>query len=374
MAPPLNTVVHFISGDLWAGAEVMAWRLLEKLAAYPDIALSVILCNEGRLHDNLVSLNVETIILDETKLSPFELFTQLQGYIRHKNPDVLHCHRYKENLLGYLAGRYTKVPALITTQHGMPESFRGMAHIKSRFFSLCNFFIQKHFNAVITVSDDIEQSFINAQSFPTHTVYTIRNGVPLPAHQSINFPNEHFIIGSAGRFTPVKDYSLMVQTAALVSQEGPASRFVLAGDGPLREQIEFSVKTFNLAECFTLTGALPDMENFYLGLDLYINTSLHEGIPMTILEAMSYGVPVVACDVGGIREIINDGIDGFLVPSRNPQALAEKCLLLHRDKELWKKMSAAARRKIEDKFSATYMAEQYLALYRRVVDKYQRDQ
>ncbi len=367
--PDRLRICHFISGDLWAGAEVMAWRLMEGLRDLGTVDLSIILCNHGELHDKILGEGFDRLLLDEKIFSPLEIFMRLKKYLGQHRPHVLHCHRYKENILGYLAGRCVKIPALITTQHGMPESSPGRQHIKSKIFSAYNFFIQKQFDAVVAVSSDIQRALVNEYSLPAHIVYTIRNGVPLPERLSSGSPDSLFVIGSAGRFAPVKDYDLMVRVALIASQQDPELRFMLAGDGSLREQIQNSIATNNLARQFMLIGALQEMEAFYLGLDLYINTSLHEGIPMTILEAMSYGLPIVACDVGGIREIIDDGVTGFLVPNRDPQTLAEKCLLLRRDRSLWKKMSAAARKKIETSFSDAFMADQYLALYRQVHEK-----
>jgi glycosyltransferase involved in cell wall biosynthesis len=113
---------------------------------------------------------------------------------------------------------------------------------------------------------------------------------------------------------------------------------------------------------FKLRGHIEDMPSFYSGIDVYINTSVHEGIPMSILEAMANGVPVIAPRVGGIAEIIDDEIEGFLITTRNPEDFAERCLRL-KDPELRRRMGAAARKKIERHFSAEKMASDYLKLY-----------
>ena len=113
---------------------------------------------------------------------------------------------------------------------------------------------------------------------------------------------------------------------------------------------------------FFLKGHVEDVSAFYRGLDVYLNTSLHEGIPMSILEAMAHNLPVIAPAVGGLVEIIEDGVDGFLVASRDPEVFAEKCLLL-RDPELRLRMGRAARAKVERCFSADMMARSYLRLY-----------
>ena len=141
--------------------------------------------------------------------------------------------------------------------------------------------------------------------------------------------------------------------------------FVLAGDGPERVALEKAIDECGVAVRFALKGHLEDMDAFYRGLDLYLNTSVHEGIPMTILEAMARGLPVIAPQVGGIGEIIEDGVEGFLVSNRDPKAFAEKCLLLQ-DVELRQRMGQAARAKVERDFSAEHMARKYYQLYREL--------
>jgi len=109
------------------------------------------------------------------------------------------------------------------------------------------------------------------------------------------------------------------------------------------------------------------MDIFYQGLDVYLNTSVHEGIPMSILEALAHGLPVIAPAVGGIVEIIDDGTQGFLIGSRTPEDFAKKCLILKENSEERERMARAARERAEQGFSAERMAEQYHQLYCRTV-------
>ena len=108
---------------------------------------------------------------------------------------------------------------------------------------------------------------------------------------------------------------------------------------------------------------------FYRSLDLYLNTSVHEGIPMSILEAMAYSLPVVAPDVGGISEVVSNSEDGYLIEKRDPWAFAEKCFLLYENRQLRRRMARAAREKVVKSFSVENMAAQYHELYLNVVNK-----
>lgn len=158
----------------------------------------------------------------------------------------------------------------------------------------------------------------------------------------------------------------MVEIACeVVSADRQDVHFELAGDGAERTVIEAMIQNYGLQDRFILKGHQDDMDAFYGGIDIYLNTSVHEGIPMTILEALARGIPVVAPAVGGIGEIITDGVEGFLVKSRDPDAFAEKCLLLRENRELRENMSKAARGRAEQAFSAESMAEKYYRLYLR---------
>jgi len=137
----------------------------------------------------------------------------------------------------------------------------------------------------------------------------------------------------------------------------------LAGEGPERVELQVLIQQYGLNETFVLQGHLEDMQSFYRSLDLYLNTSVHEGIPMSILEAMAYGLPVIAPNVGGISEIVSDGEDGYLVDTRDPRAFAEKCFLLYKNRQLRQRMAGAAREKIVRSFSVENMAAQYHELY-----------
>jgi len=172
-----------------------------------------------------------------------------------------------------------------------------------------------------------------------------------------------FVIGSVGRFVPVKDYPLMVNIAREVSTRSDEIRFELAGDGPMASEVQDLVRKSGLEHRFVLRGFIHDVSTFYQGLNVYLNTSLHEGIPMSVLEAMAHGVTPIAPRVGGFEEILTDGVDGYLVDGRDPRDFAEKCLFLYRNPTLRQSMGHAAREKIVRQFSVERMVSAYLDLY-----------
>ena len=160
----------------------------------------------------------------------------------------------------------------------------------------------------------------------------------------------------------------MVQIAKEVLSKTDKVRFELAGEGPERDKILRLIEEYNLQQRFILRGFIDDVETFYHGLDIYINTSLHEGFPMSLLEAMACGLPIVAPKVGGIREMINDGHEGYLVEGRNPKEYSDKCMELIKNKQLIQRMGAASREKINNEYSMDSMANNYYRLYNDVMN------
>jgi glycosyltransferase involved in cell wall biosynthesis len=221
-----------------------------------------------------------------------------------------------------------------------------------------------HFDRVVGVSLDIRNHFVDFLEFAPQRVSVIHNGIELP-EQPVRGLSHPAVVGSAGRLFPVKDFPLMVEIARIVAEEKGPLRFELAGEGPERNRLEGLIDAWGLRGSFRLHGHLTDVEVFYQGLDIYLNTSLHEGIPMSVLEAMAWGLPVVAPQVGGIGEIIEDGVEGFIVDGRNPKDFAEKCMIL-KNVDQRKRMGQAARKKVDRLFSAGKMASQYVQLYREL--------
>jgi len=361
-------VLTLVSGDLWAGAETMACNLLRRLKDYEDLELSVILLNQGRLADELKSIGLTVHVVDEHLNSFWQIFQKIREIIGGSPPDIIHSHRYKENLLALLFSGCCRAIKLVSSQHGLPQCHDGKSGINLRIKTLINFWSLSRFFTTVAVSEEIRNALTSRFGFRQDRVEVIHNGIEFPVINASRDKAGPFVIGSSGRLFPVKDYPLMVEIARAVTASGMQDiRFELAGDGPELPKLEALIQKYALNAAFILKGHQADMDTFYRGLDIYLNTSLHEGIPMTILEALANGLPVVAPAVGGIIEIIEDGKEGFLVGCRTAKAFAEKCLFLKENKGEHQRMTQAAREKAARAFSAERMADSYRLLYRQLL-------
>ena len=361
-------VCHIISGDLWAGAEVMAYHLLKGLRAYADVDIMAIVLNPGRLTVRLGEVPIRCIVVDEKRLSFFQIVREIKRVINSFSPDVIHSHRYKENVLAYVCAlSEQKRPRLFATQHGMPET-EGRVSYRNAFLMRINFMLlASRFDKVIAVSRDIQRKLIGDWELPDRKVDIIHNGIPEPTRMaplgSYKVPEDEFVVGSSGRLVPVKDFPLLVSIARDIAGQGKKIRFDLAGDGPEMTNLRGLIHQYGLENTFRLLGFVDDVDSFYSRLDLYLNTSIHEGIPISVLEAMAHSVPVVASDVGGLAEIVRDCVEGYLISSREPRMFVQKCMNLFHNVELRSKMAINAQKRIETNFSVEQMAKRYYDSY-----------
>lgn len=358
---PLMRVLLIASGDLYAGAEVVIYQLVSNLIQIATIQLLVVLMNKGRLASELERMGVVTYIIDESVSSFVSSYVTIRRLVKDFAPDVIHSHRYKENFFAWCSSRCLPGCSLVATQHGMPESVGNLSRTgrlrNALFFRLLSF----GFTKTVVVSEDMRRSLIGRYGFSEKNVTVIHNGIHVP-DLAIAPPIDRMVVGSAGRLFPVKDFFLLVEVAREVVLHNDNVDFVLAGDGPDLAKLKQLVGRYGLEGRFKFLGYQENMTAFYERLHVYINTSLHEGIPMSVLEAMSHGLPVVAPKVGGFPEIVEHGACGFLVDNRDAKMFAQHILRLLDPRERGE-MGRAARARTIDFFSKDAMAQRYCQLY-----------
>ncbi len=361
-------VLTIASGDLWAGAEAVVHQLAVGLQAKSFIRHTVVLLNHGRLEMLCRQADIDTRVIDERRYGFVGILAKFITICRSVKPDIIHAHRYKENLLAAIAAMSCGCPSLITTVHGLSEgmnsTFKGS--MKS---TLNRFLLRRVFDTTVAVSQDVAHSLAERSGVPAKRLATIVNGIDV--HNGLpkktRTSGDTFTIGSAGRLFPVKDFSLMVDIARMTCAARTNARFVLAGDGPEKDAILHKIRTNGLEDYFTLLGHVDDMQDFYAGLDIYINTSIHEGIPMTVLEAMARRIPVVAFAVGGLNEIVSHGHDGYLVQHRDAGEFSQHLIELIDDRDRLQRFGDNAGSTVHKRFSTTRMTESYCSTYARLL-------
>jgi glycosyltransferase involved in cell wall biosynthesis len=370
-------VCHIASGDLWAGAEVQVANLVAQLRKDPSIELALLVMNEGPLAEQGRQAGVLTEVLDERSHGFRTLIGKTKAFVRGFQPDILHSHRYKENVLAAIARSAAGSPALVRTQHGMPEPFARGASLQHRVSLLADRFVARRMtNRIIAVSSDMHREL--ARIYPAQKIALIPNGIDADAlahvpaktqaRARLGIAAEVPLIGYCGRLEPVKRIDLFLDAAKLLREQNSNAKFVVAGDGNERSRLEQRAKALDLRENIVFLGHRSDVAVVLRALDILSLTSDHEGLPMVLLEALAAGTLVVAREVGGIPEVILHEQNGLLVMDPSPQAIAgawQRALALDAaTKRAW---SEAGVRTVRERFSAKGNAEAMSALYREVL-------
>jgi L-malate glycosyltransferase len=361
------TILHVFSGDLWAGAERMILTLLSRLKGYEGMRIIALSLNEGTLTAKLRESGIETIVIPENANSFFVILWKACRCLRGRGIELIHGHGYKEHLLAVLISKVISTKRLVSTLHGLPEPevSRGSRRIANRLIRKCDFVMLKHlFTRVVAVSEGLKASMIQKHGFDPAKVEVIHNGIDyLPPSNSSRLSCSIIHIGTVGRMVPVKDFGLFLDVAKEIRKQRDNIRFSILGDGPLKDELTRKAKESGLEGIILFEEHRPDPTHYYQSIDVYLNTSLHEGLPLSILEAMACGKPIVAPNVGGLPEIITHGKEGFLVETRDPRDFAQWCLKLARDSQLRSKMGQNAAEQVSRNFSSERMADSYKRLY-----------
>jgi glycosyltransferase involved in cell wall biosynthesis/protein-tyrosine-phosphatase len=369
-------VCHVMSADLWAGAEVQVGTVASYLMQRPEVKLTVVLLNDGRLARELRTLGVEVAVVDEGQHTAAHILAFLTRFLRAHRVDILHTHRYKDTVLGTLAAKLAGVPHVIRTVHGLAEPMRGWDRAKFRAYdALDKAALWCFADRIIAVSAGMAET-LRATGYKRSAVVPIHNGIDLTKvrvtrsrydlRRELGISTEALVIGTVGRLSPVKAQGDLLRAAQRILRKEPDARFVIVGDGPLRRELAEAATQLGVERACSFVGSRHDIQDLVAAMDIFVLSSLHEGIPMALLEAMALGTPVVATAVGGVPEVVTDRVSGLLVPPRDDRALADACVALARDRPWAQKLGVAARRIVTERFSHEVNGEALVREYRSV--------
>lgn len=366
-------VCHVAMGDLWAGAEVQLLALMTYLVRLGEFECSVILFNEGRLARELRKLPLSVSVISEKHHSPIGIAYRLATIFRETRPDIVHTHKYKDAILATIAARCVGVRCVIRVIHGMPEPFKGLSNVNMAIYTMVDRFVTSWLvDKVVAVSADIEKALVRI--YRENRVVRIHNGIDLEVVQVRTQRSEkrkewHFddtvtLIGTVGRLVPVKGHTVLLEALRILRQSDRTVMLLVVGDGPLRGHLESEVKRLGLEGFVRFAGHQAESYDFINMLDMFVLPSLHEGIPMVLLEALALKKAVIASRVGGIPEVVLHGQTGMLVSPANADELAAGISAIIEDREMALALGLAGRRLVESDFSASMMVDRVAGMYR----------
>lgn len=356
-------ILYLITRSEPGGAQSHVLELLKGFKDQYELVLAT--GEEGFLLDEARSLGIRTYLIAnlQRNLSPtrdYKAYKEIVSVLKESRPDLIHCHSSKAGILGRLAAHRLGIKTVFTAHgwsfaEGTPLSRKLIGLLPERLLACWT-------NYIITVSDTDRDLAIRYRIGRPERIVTIHNGIADQALPTVNKDNVRPItLIMVARFAAPKYYAQLIDAAATIKAN---FRLRLVGNGPLLERMKKRAEELNLSDIVEFLGSRDDVDALLADSDVFILVSDWEGFPISILEAMRAGLPVIACDVGGIHEAITDRTNGRLVPRGEIAGLKLAMQELINDKTLRLEMGTQARRQFERLFTTDIMLKKIEAIYR----------
>jgi len=364
-------ILHVIATLDPAGAENQLTRLVLNLDKARFSPLVCCLTRGGPLEEKLARGGVPyRILYKQGKCDPVALL-KLTALMRRFRPHVVHTWMFTSNAYGRTAAILAGAPIRVSTELSVDEWKWGPYRLVDR---LLLWFT----DAVIANAEAVKNFYVNRERVPPSKISLIRNGIALnvfqprpkqEARKRLGIPPAAQVIGGAGRLDPQKGFSFLLEAMPEVRKRRPDAMLVIAGEGAERGTLEGLAARLGLRDCVKLIGRTEDMAGFMSSLDLFALPSVWEGLPHVVMEAMACGCPVVAARVGGVSELIAEGVTGITVQPQCPKALAEGIVALLEDDRARLGMGRKAHEVAQRDFDFMEMVRQTEELYLLLMER-----
>lgn len=353
----------------WGGAQQVVHSLARGLSERFDITVAC--ASGGELVAKLKRAGINVVAIPALRRNPNPLdllaFIKIYALLHHEKFDIVHIHSTKAGLLGRLAARLARVPAVLFTAHGWAFT-EGRSLWKRHLLALMECFAARFCTRIICVSEHDRQLALKFKVARHATLAVIHNGVdPRPFLQADGTKIRRqldlegvAVLTFVGRLAPPKDPFTLLKACTFLDGD---FKVLLVGEGPLRTAAARLARQNGLSDKVILTGARHDVPDILAASDAFVLPSRWEGLPLTVIEAMMAGLPVVASRVGGVSELVDEGVTGFLVPPSDPKALARALKTLLEDESLRRRMGQAGRAKALEHFTLELMLRRTQTLY-----------
>lgn len=338
---------------------------------------------EGSLRDLAASRGIELLtvpsMVSEANVGRRDLaaIRQLYGVIRRERPHIVHTHLAKAGFVGRVAARLARVPIIVHTFHGhvlhgyFNRTTSGLLRTMERTMAGIT-------DCLVAVSHQVRRELLEYRIAPPAKLTVIPLGLELDRFRDgqehrgmfrteLGIAGDAPLIGIVGRIVPIKNHRLFLDAAARVGGGAPGARFVVVGDGVLRAETEAYARELGIANRVVFTGWRHDLPRVFADLDAVVVSSDNEGTPLSAIEAMAAGRPVVATNVGGLHDLIVDGETGRLVPPRDVQALSTAILDVLRDERHAASMGERARAGARERFGVERLVADIEKLYEHLL-------
>lgn len=358
----------------WGGTEKMIYTLIQGLPKDLFSISLVTLMGDGTLTQKVNSLCERAVNLQARSSMDFRAILKLKKFLREGHFDILHTFLFHANILGRLLGKSVKIPVVISSQQSI-DGWRRKRHV------LMDRWTSGFSDAIISVCHAAKKRLISVEKVKPEKIYVVYNGLDIsevPQRKNKDPEKEKFgisdslVIGMVGNFRGMKGHEIFIQAAQLLLKIRDDFHFLVVGDGKERKKYELEVHSNGLKNHFHFLGRIPNIYDALSLMDIFVLPSKWEGLPISILEAMAFKVPVIATAVGGVPEVVRSDQTGVLIPSNDPIALKDAVLKLLENPSFAQRIIEKAHQDVLDNFVQERMVSETVVIYEKFLTEKQR--
>ena len=359
-------VIHLVEELTIGGLEKILTSIVLNLDK-KKYNVSVWCLREGGFFANkLVKEGIDFKILHiSTSRNPLSIYKLYKLFKAHK-VDIIHTHAYSAGTIGRMSAFLAGVPVIISQNHSVYDYYNGYYHFVEWLLSLIT-------DRVICISDIVNRFANETQRINAKKLITIHNGINSEytvskkrtscLRKELNISVDHSVICTIAHMEEHKGIKYLLESASLLLESRKDITFLLVGEGALKEELKIHCTGLKIEKNVIFTGERSDIPEILSLTDIFVLPSLREGLPLTILEAMACGKPVITTNVGGVPEVVKDGVSGILVPPEDPEAIHSAMNELLDDREKLKKMGHNGKRVFSESFDSKTMIGKIEDLY-----------
>lgn len=368
-------VLHLISGGDTGGAKTHILSLFKGLNKLIDA--KIICFIEDSFYHESIEAGIDIEVYEQKGRSDLSVVNRLAEEIKREDYDIIHCHGARANFIALFLRLKVKTPFITTVHSDYKLDFKDNMYKRIVFTNL-NLFALKRFKSFIAVSDTFKEMLVS-RGFKENNIYTVYNGIDLQQKVYYSTKEEFFekykidgegkiVVGIMARLDEVKDHETFLKAANKILEKREDIIFLIAGDGARREKLELMAKELEIHKNIYFLGYITDVYSFLNSIDINTLTSLSESFPYAILEGAFMKKPIVSTKVGGLVNLIEEGVNGHLVDIGDSDELAKKIYELSLDKEKIATMGENLYKKVKENYSSDRMAEDHVKIYEKIKD------
>jgi len=365
-------ILHLISSGGLYGAERVILELAERMQSdHCHITIGVIQSIDDRhleIAKEAERLGVNVKVFACSGKLGFTTVFKISDFIKENKINLLHSHGYKSNFYGLLATRKCPIP-IITTNHSWLTSYFRL----KIYYRVLDSRVMRFFDRIVAVSEEVQGDMVRSGIDPKK-ITIIDNGLNIerlspaliPDHRlkaTLNIPEKNKVIGAIGRFEPEKGFTYLLKAACGVVGLHKDVTFLIVGNGPIKESLVKQANDLGISDRVVFAGYRTDIPQLFSIMDTFVLSSIKEGLPMVILEAMAAKRPIIATRVGAVPKVIHDGENGLLVDIKDVTGLQSAiCRLLENPDEA-DRLAQSGYDTVKKSYSSESMCQRYLELY-----------